>query len=173
MTPGIVALAFVRGTVDKRGKGLGLDLLEDLGAAAVAGVGINQDGRLHVRDTGRDTTDGDEMTEVSAADIADSHGFCARLARRCEWLEVDLVATGKEGREELGSRLEGKGIGARVDSGDIAVAALGEDDVEDIIVVAAISSVFGAGQCAAWGTNVFSRVSGGMTLSIALEKISM
>lgn len=148
MAPGVVALAFVGGTVDEWGEGLGLDLLEDLGSTTVARVGVDQDGGLHVRDTGRDTTDSDEMAEVSTANVADGHRFCACFAGRCERLEVDLVATGEEGGEELRSRLQREGIGAGVHSGDIAVAvaALGEDDVEDVIVVAAISSVFGTGE---------------------------
>lgn len=146
MAPGVVTLTFVGGTVDEWGEGLGLDLLEDLGPAAVACVGVDQDSGLHVRDTGRDAADGDEMAKVSTANVADGHGFSACFAGRCGRLEVDLVATGEEGGEELRSRLQREGIGAGVDSGGIAVAALGEDDVEDIIVVAAISSVFGTGE---------------------------
>lgn len=141
LASGVVALAFVRRTVHERGKGLGLDLLEDLGPAAVARVGVHQDGGFHVRDTGCDAADGDEVTEVSTTDVADGHGFRAGFAGRSERLEVDLVTTGEESGEELRGGLEGVGIGADVYSGGIAVAALSKDDVQDIIVVAAVSSV--------------------------------
>lgn len=151
LASGIIALAFIRGTVDERGEGLGLDLLEDLGSAAVARVGVDQDGGFHVRDTCRDATNGDEVAKVGAANVADGHRLCAGFAGGGEGLEVDLVATGEEGGEELRGILEGEGISAGVRGGDVAVTALGEDDIEDIIVVAVALSVLSCGYSSSGG----------------------
>lgn len=141
LAAGVVGLALVGGTVDEGRKGLGLDLLEDFGAAAVARVGVDQDGGLDVGDAGGDAADGDEVAEVGAADVADGHGLGAGIGGGRERLEVDLVAAGEEGGEELRGGVEGEGVGAGVRGGDVAVAALGEDDIEDVVVVAGAVSI--------------------------------
>lgn len=58
---GLVLLTFRRWTFKQGRKCLGLDLLEDFTSATVTSVGINEDGRLDVGNSGSNTAHSDEM----------------------------------------------------------------------------------------------------------------
>lgn len=70
------------------------NVLEDFGAALVAGIGVDKEERFDFADAGDDASDGDELTKMFASDVTD--GKCDVGRERLE-VEVAVRWLGRAG----------------------------------------------------------------------------
>jgi hypothetical protein len=96
LTLGVILLAVLRQTLGQRHELLRSNGLENFTTADVAGVSIDLDGGLDVRDASGDTADGNQAAEMLSAHVSDSKRLAGTVAagtRRCEGLEVEGVSS--------------------------------------------------------------------------------
>lgn len=102
--------------------------MEDFGTADVAGVRIDEKEWLDLGNTSDDTSDRDQLSEVSATDGTDSHWLvCIKR------LEVESVSTKENGWKYISVFLVGV---LRVDSARVPLLSLVSDDIKNVVFVA-------------------------------------